>query len=489
MKNGTSLLLPTLVLAFLLPFNSDAQYTLNAPSGDLSECDTMSRGEFLFWWDNDFNYSAQIDLMLDSMLAFRDECINDLGMQDPTGVLDGYYCNIYIHTPGNAQCYFSTNYPAWGNGVGGDANGYAFMTLPNYVLGDWRNIAHETFHIFQSRGMWDLTPGLYNTDYGGWFVEATANWYSYQRYPDALNSFIESEILVRIPQVPIWLDFYNGPASYPVNWQRDVHQYALSTYLYYLTNIAGVPQNTLSEVFYSGTTLTPQEYLFNQLGAATFRAHFIDCAAHMTNDFDFLSTNQVTNAINEWNTYADPIDDSKYIETYTNTGSGGWYYPQDQVMTTAWSFNTYRLLNSQNESYVFELDGNLAGNFGDPTFFQGKVVVQNSNGSTTFYDLNMQNNYSGAVTVNLTPNDTEVFFIIASMPEVFVDYAPEFQLFPYSMRIYTESSAEITVNDNQLEKVEVAHYNSLGQKIDDAANGVHIIEYSDGTYRKVHVVH
>ena len=54
----------------------------------------------------------------------------------------------------------------------------------------------------------------------------------------------------------------------------------------------------------------------------------------------------------------DPLDANEYIEIYTNSGSGGWYQADDTVTTTAWSFNTYKLLNSNVASYLFELNSN-----------------------------------------------------------------------------------------------------------------------------------
>ncbi|MGL4598902.1 MAG: DUF6055 domain-containing protein, partial [Bacteroidia bacterium] len=179
---------------FLLPFTAKSQYTINTVHANLTDCDTMTRGIFIIWWDNDFNYSAQANVMLDTMLAYRESCLNDLGMEDPLSSQNGFYCNIYIHT-NSPLCFFNTNFPAWGNGVGGDSNGYPYMTLPSFIISDWRNLAHETFHIFQTHGMWDITPGIYNTDDGDWFVEASANWFAYSRYPTDLNSFVESEIL------------------------------------------------------------------------------------------------------------------------------------------------------------------------------------------------------------------------------------------------------------------------------------------------------
>ena len=472
-----------LTCLFFLPSITKA-YTINTVHANLTDCDTMTRGIFIIWWDNDFNYSAQANVMLDSMLAYRNTCLNDLGMQDPLSALNGYYCNIYFHTPGNPLDFFATNFSWWGNGVGGDSNGYPYMTLPNGVLGDWRNLAHETFHIFQTHGMWDITPGIYSTNDGDWFVEASANWFSYSRYPNALNSFIEAEILVRVPQVPLWLGWNNLPNYYPNNWQRQVHQYALSTYLYYLTNNAGVSNSDLVSVFYSGTTLTPQEYLYNQIGGTAFRNHFIDCAAHMTNDFDFILPSQAVTAQNEWNNVADPLDDNKFIQTYTNTGSNGWFQPVDSLTTTSWAFNTYKLLNTNTQTYTFEINGDATGTYGDSSYFQGKVLVQNSISGASFHDLIMSNNYQGSLSLSLTPNDTAAYFIIASMPKVFVDANPTFQLFPYQMRIITGTTGILETGISSLPKIEIARYNILGQKIDKNIGGLQIILYNDASTKK-----
>jgi hypothetical protein len=77
----------------LLPSLTKA-YTINSVSGNLTECDTMTRGIFIIWWDNDFDYSVTADLMLDSMLAYRNTCLNNLGMHDPLNAQNGFYCNI-----------------------------------------------------------------------------------------------------------------------------------------------------------------------------------------------------------------------------------------------------------------------------------------------------------------------------------------------------------------------------------------------------------
>jgi len=482
-KSSAYLLLALLLGA--LPTLTRAQYAINSEHGDLLECDTMSRGIFLFWWDKDEDYSTIANSMLDTMQVLRDVCLNSLDMQDPLGALNGFYCNIYVHTPGSSTDFFAVNFPEWGNGVGGDINGYAFMTLPDFILGDWRNLAHETFHIFQSHGMWDITPGIYNTDDGGWYVEASAEWFANVRYPSDPYSFIQAEILLRTPHVPLWLDFYNLPGYYPNNWQRNVHQYALSTYLYYLTDVVDVPHTDLTSIFYSGTALTPQEYLFNTLGASTLQNHFIDCAARMTNHFDFLLPIQAQNARAEWDWVADPTDDNKLVESYTNTGSEGWFRPEESLQTTAWSFNTYKLSNTLSQTYTFDLKGDAAGTFGDASYFQGKVLVQNSATGSSFHDLTMSSDQQGSLSLDLSPNDTAVYFLIAAMPEYFEDPFSEFQIFPYEMRIIAGSSTAIDEPETGIVRVEAARFNALGQKLETISPGWQIIVYEDGSTETV----
>ena len=473
----------------MLPSTLKAQYEINSEAGNLATCDTMSRGGFIIWWDKDYDFAEQVDVMLDTMTAFRSYCINNIGMQDPLSVLDGYYCNIYIHNPGEPDDYFYENYPDWGNGVGADINGYAFMTLPGFVIYDFRNLAHETFHIFQSHGMWDITPGIYSSDDGGWFVEASADWFATYRYPDDPYSFIGVEILVRIPEVPIWLDFYNFPADYSYNWQRTVHQYAMGIFFFYLTNHVGINDSTLMSIFYSGTDQLAQKYLYDLLGGENLRDYFIDFAGRLTNDFDFITTEQANKSLIEWNTYAEEDDDHQFIQTYNDAGSDGWFRPEEDVATNAWSFNTYKLNNSSTENYTFEINGDETGVYGDAAYFQGQVVVINAVTGTTFHNLDMMNDFEGSLTLSLTPDDTEIYFIIASMPEVFEDTHADFQLFPYEMRITKGDVNAIAEINPSSTKYEVGRYNLLGERINDNTNGMQIIKFNDGSSQKVFVGH
>jgi hypothetical protein len=474
-----------LVSSFCALPNFSKAFTINTIHANLTDCDTMTKGIFIVWWDKDYNYATQANAMLDSMLAYRQDCLGNLGMQDPLSAQDGFYCNIYIHTPNVTNDFFTTNFPAWGNGVGGDTNGYPFMTLPSFIIGDFRNLAHETFHIFQTHGMWDLTTGIYNTNDGGWFIEASASWYIARRYPNANNAFIDAEVLNRIPQVPMWMGWINFPTYYPNNWQRQGHQYAMSAFLYYLTSQAGINDSAMLAVIYSGTTITPQEYLFNQIGGAAFRNHFINCAARITNNFDFILPAQYATAKAEWNIYASPLDDNQFVKTFNNTGSNGWFKPVDSITTTAWSFNKYKLRNSIDQTYKFAINGDAVGDYGGKAYFQGKVLVKNSVTGASFHDVVMSNDYQGELLLHLTPTDTAAYFVIASMPAIFTDSNATFQLFPYQMNI---SAVPTTIQNATLAtkpKTEVARYNAHGQIITKNTSGLQIVLYNDGSVEKI----
>lgn len=470
----------SLAITFIFSFSEvKAQYTINNLYGNLVDCDTMTRGIYIVWWDNSFNFSTEADELLDSMISYRSTCLNELLMVDPPNPLDGYYYNIYIHVPSDVNDIF--NPFGWSNGQGTDGNGYPYLTLPNGVLNDWVNNAHETFHIFQYNA---TSPGFAYSGDSQWYIEASANWFAAKMNPTDNRAFIESHALVKVPQVPLWLSYSNYPSTYPSNWQRYVHQYGLAIYLYYLTEVAGIADNLITDGLFSATSELPQEYFYNQIGASLSRDYFIDYAAHMTNDFDFILPAQVAASEIEFNIYADLADDNQFTESYVNTGSGGWYQPNNENITNAWSFNTYKLSNSITESYTFEINGDLTGTYGDDSYFQGKVVVKNSSGATSFYDLIMTNNQQGSLTLNLTPDDYEVYFIIASMPNIFEDVNPSFQQFPYDMRISVGVISGIDNLQDSTEKVEVARYNYLGQKVEENMGGLQIILYNDGTTKR-----
>ena len=95
-----------MLFAFLLffSFQLNAQYTIKDTFAAEEECSYMSRDIFIVWWDKDYDYTSKVDILLDEIIDYKNECLNDLNMMDPPGVRAGYYQNIYIHT---GDCFFS----------------------------------------------------------------------------------------------------------------------------------------------------------------------------------------------------------------------------------------------------------------------------------------------------------------------------------------------------------------------------------------------
>ena len=49
-------------------------------------------------------------------------------------------------------------------------------------------------------------------------------------------------------------------------WLYGGRQYAMATLLYYLTNVEGVDSSLITKGFYDNTDLSPQEYLYTNVG-------------------------------------------------------------------------------------------------------------------------------------------------------------------------------------------------------------------------------
>ncbi len=398
----------------------DTLYLAQSEFGDSLSCDYLAQGIFLIWWDNRNDLSQEAAVLLDSMAVYRGTCLNSLNFQDPPNPQNSFYFNVYLHESGDV-------FPeAWGCGVGTDSYGYPYMTLPIGILNDWITISHESFHVFQYSSD---APGFSQNDCF-WYIEGSASWFAAITYPEDENTFVEAESLVRVPHIPMWLGYDNFPSYYPENWQRYVHQYAMALFLFYLTEVNGVPDSLICGGFYNAESpqeLLPQEYLYAGLGAVEMRNCFIDWAAHMTNDFDFILPSQRAMAEVHWNTYADPNDDNEFTKIFDDSSFGECFRPADSVATTAWSFNTYKVPGANIDLYTFHLLGDVAGSLGDPAYFQGKILVKNSLFGGRFYDLDMQNDTAGSLTIEVTAADTAIYFIVASMPEIFAGVDQVFQ--------------------------------------------------------------
>lgn len=454
------LTLSLLVILTVMVFSSESkaqQYQIKSTFGDLTTCDTVTKGIYIVWYRKGQNVRAGLLSMLDSLMKYRNLCLNSYGLLDPPNVRDGYYFNIYM--PKN-----NDSIPVKpGNGVSTDVNKYPFMVVNmGNQNGGYVNLAHETFHIFQYS---NTSPGF---DYSGdsqWFTEASANWFSAVVNPDNPDIFVEALSLVKLPHFPLWVSYDNYPATWPDNWQRYVHQYALAGLLYYLTEKANVPGTMFTDGFHAGTDDLPQQYLYKRMGGTALRNHFADWAMHMTNHFDFLTQIQVKRLEKEFRDYADAWDDKEFVLTLQDSGTNGWIRPVDSITTRAWSFNTFKLYNTSDTTYQFDIQGDAYGSKGSKAFFETRVLIQNRLTGARFLEPDMYNNdVTGTLRVHVTPDDTAIFLNVVSVPETFTDIA---QIFGYRVRIHKGTAEPLPALDHcgpaMLESKQVIHDTIYGR--------------------------
>ncbi|MCX6180645.1 MAG: T9SS type A sorting domain-containing protein [Bacteroidetes bacterium] len=422
-----------IVLLCFSQANSFAQkYTIHSEYGNLSECDTMSKGPILLWWDKDFPL-PKAKMILDSMKSYMDECRKDLNMKYPPNVLAGAYVNVYAY---NTNCYLSKFVSGYGVGTENASNAYRgpfFSSSADYLPSNYGNMAHETFHLMQYN---QTSPGYVYSGNSMWYTEACASFYAITRYPTLDAVYAGALALRKIPQVPMWLSYENLRASsYPDNWQRNVHQYTMDLFFQYMYTKKNVYKKIFTEGYYTGTSLLPQQYIASKVGINNLRAYFTEFAAKMHNNFDFLTASQLTEAQYHWNTYSDSKDVNEFTQEFTDKGTTGWFTPSSDKVTTGWSFNTYKISNTKNTTYKFEINGSAKGSYGDASHFKGKILVRNSNGSAKYYDVPMNNNIQGELTLAVSSKDYEIYLIVASVPDRMDDDKAEFQTYNYQVKI------------------------------------------------------
>ena len=349
MNNHTTLKHILLFYIFLFSGTLFAQYQTHTDHGDFNECNTLENGPFRIWWDKDMPF-PEASFILGKLMDYRADCINNLGMQDPPNAQAGAYVNVYAHDPGNPNDHFTQYGFACGVGTENYNTPYRgpFLACGRGTLsGSPTTRAHETFHLFQYN---QTSPGYVYSGHSSWYTEACANLYGMFRYPEDDYSYSNAIVLRKLPHVPFWLGFGNiNYSGYVHNWNRGVQQYTRQVFLYYLIAEKNVPANIFTEGYYNGTNLLPQEYMASQIGINNFRNYYFDFATMMHDGFTFLTPQQYNTTQNIWNTapYVDRNDENEFVLELNNTGTNGWYTPAANEVTTGWSFNAYKLTNSQ----------------------------------------------------------------------------------------------------------------------------------------------
>ena len=116
---------------------------------------------------------------------------------------------------------------------------------------------------------------------------------------------------------------------------------------------------------------------------------------------------------------ADPNNLHPYACSYDNPQQvKGWIYPPEAFKPRGWAYNVIRVQNCSSGTYSFELKGDLAGSEGAVSHFEGRIVV-GSETQKLYTKINMIDATSGQSTVRVANNCSELFLVIASVPEHF----------------------------------------------------------------------
>ena len=279
--------------------------------------------------------------------------------------------------------------------------------------------------------------------YGGdsqWYIESSAQWYTVKTFRDDRNLYVEAGAIVANPHLALWHSFQNHAPNDPASdagrpgWMYGVRQYGMHTYLMFLTEVMGVDRSFVTDGFYAGTSELPQEYIYNKVGPARMRDLFADWAAHNTGGMDYLTKEQVERAYLEITLAGDWDYFRPSVWQSVDEGTvGEWFRPPPELTARGWAYNVFNITNTLATSYTFQLDGDATGSQGAQSFFIGRIVVMSKNGPS-YSEMTMTSPTTGEVTVAVTPDDSNVMLVVASVPEYFRSY----QHYSYKVKISRE---------------------------------------------------
>ena len=252
-----------------------------------------------------------------------------------------------------------------------------------------------------------------------------------QREMENSGVFHTAGAILANPHLAMWHeDGYQRPDD-PVHLMYGIKEYAMHTFLTYLTEEAGVEKNIVTGRFSSNIALSPQEYLYKRIGANNMRQIFADWAAHNTGGMDYITKEQLQVAF-QWITSVKGWDFyHPFVWSSVNKGTeGDWFSPPENMNARGWAYNVFNINNTETATYHFELEGNATGSDGAASFFLGRLVVI-SKDNPVYSEMTMRSALSGTATVSVKPEDSSLFLIVVSVPEFFSGH----QHFGYKVKI------------------------------------------------------
>ncbi|MEM6689483.1 MAG: dockerin type I domain-containing protein [Planctomycetota bacterium] len=374
-----------------------------------------TNGIFAVWWDPQAGpIEPGADAVFELLNEVRTDVQSNLGLGDPPNTAAGYYFNVFVHRGEDDR------FPNFfGNGVGFEANTeLPDLAMPVGLHDDRSNVLHEGFHVFQTSSNYEVVDT--NPD-APWIVEASAEWYQAHRNPTDARSFIVAGSPYALPHLSWWYTPGREPEGVTEDngWLYGVREYAISSFLYYLTNIESVDPAVIAGVYATNSDLTAQEYIYNQVGGDNLREMYADWAARTAAGLEYLSTEQVEVALNELNAQATPDEIKNNIVELNDAEANGSFSPSQELTPGGWAYNSIKINNTRDATYTIDIFGDANGSQGASSHFEARVAVVNGQ-STTYHDVTMADNLTGQFVLNATSADSEIYLVIASTPDQLV---------------------------------------------------------------------
>lgn len=378
--------------------------------GSPEELEVVTNGIWAIWWYPQFDHADDAQWLFGQLNDIRCRSLTELAMQDPPNPGNGVYYNVYLHH--GAEDDFPEG---WGNGQGTDSFGNPFLTLPDGAHLDEGNIGHEGFHVFQYSAN---SPGFAYSGDSQWYIESSAQWYAAWRRPTAEDAFIEAGAIDGNPHLALWHSFSNEAPGDPTDWMFQVRQYGMHTYLYYLTEEAGLSRDIITAGFYGMVPLSPQNYHYEQASPDALRGIFADWGAHNTADFDYLTPEQVQRARLEVQAVGDPKNTNPYVAVLSDEGTTGAVRPPAALTPRGWGYNVVRIDNTAAATYELLVVGDATGSEGAASHFEVRVVLMRPEGAE-YIEATMDDALTGSASATVGADVTEVYLVVAAVPEHF----------------------------------------------------------------------
>lgn len=325
--------------------------SLRAEFGNMDLHNVYTTGPWAIWYSPDiFTFEEAVETG-ELLNTARERAVQDYGMPDAVSISEGVYTNVYLHDPTTDDGLPD----GWSNGVGTNVFDQPYITFPLGAGVDVRNVAHEAFHIFQYTA---TSPGFAYEGDSQWYIEATAEWFSIEAAPGAEDIYATAGAIAGQPHLALWHSFENARDTDPVHWMTEARQYGMHLFIEYLVQETPLTGANVTEGFFAGTTLNPQQVIANTIGHETMADAFADMSGWLVASFasgielpmpDWLmSEDQRDWALVERSILVqdDPIPgiEADIVQTLNlSDGFDSVVMPSADLMTRPWSYNAYDL--------------------------------------------------------------------------------------------------------------------------------------------------